>query len=86
MVEDLIFSKVNIINVEETNAAIERYKQNNSDIITINQMRRNEDIKKEFSAIKEEEDLKRLHDAQFHVGSTFIVFISYYLISSSLQL
>jgi CDK-activating kinase assembly factor MAT1 len=73
VVEDLIFSKVNIINVEETNAAIERYKQNNSDIITINQMRRNEDIKKEFSAIKEEEDLKRLHDAQFHVCSNFYI-------------
>ena len=74
MVEDLIFSKVNIINVEETNAAIERYKQNNSDIITINQMRRNEDIKKEFSVIKEEEDLKRLHDAQFHVCSNFFIY------------
>lgn len=67
MVEDLIFNKVNTINVEDTNAAIERYKQNNSDIITINQMRRNEDIKKEFSTIKEDEDLKRLHDVQFHV-------------------
>ena len=76
MVEDLIFNKVNSINMEETNAAIERYKQNNSDIITINQMRRNEDMKKEFSAIKEEEDLKRLHDAQFHVRSLFFQFYS----------
>eukprot|EP01035_Chromulina_nebulosa_P032092 gene32092-42830_t len=66
MVEDLIFNKVNSLDVEDTNAAIERYKQTNSDIITINQMRRNEDIKKEFSTIKEDEDLKRLHDAQFH--------------------
>ena len=86
MVEDLIFNKVNSLDVEDTNAAIEKYKQTNSDVITINQMRRNEYIKKEFSTIKEDEDLKRLHDAQFHVGSTSIVFISYYFIPSSLPL
>lgn len=67
MVEDLIFNLVNLIDVEQTNAKIEKYKQLNAESITYNQMKKNEDIKKEYSLIKEEEDAKKLHDIQFQV-------------------
>jgi len=73
-VEDIIFNLVNLIDVERTNTEIEKYKQKNAEKITFNQMRKNENIKREYTTIKEEEDTKKLHDMQFHVLSHSFVF------------
>lgn len=67
MVEDLIFNLVNGTNVDDTNAAIEKYKQKNAEKITYNQLRKNEELKRESTNIKEDEDVKKQHDLQFQV-------------------
>eukprot|EP00600_Ochromonadales_sp_CCMP1393_P005205 CAMPEP_0174965244 /NCGR_PEP_ID=MMETSP0004_2-20121128/6331_1 /TAXON_ID=420556 /ORGANISM="Ochromonas sp., Strain CCMP1393" /LENGTH=247 /DNA_ID=CAMNT_0016214065 /DNA_START=139 /DNA_END=882 /DNA_ORIENTATION=- len=55
MVEDIIYNLVNKIDISETNAKIERYKQENGKVIAVNQLRKNELFNKENASIKEME-------------------------------
>ncbi len=56
MVEDIIYNLVNLIDVENTNQQIEKYKQENAKEILVNQFRRKEEQKGESVTIKEKMD------------------------------
>lgn len=56
MVEDIVYNLVNLVDVEATNQRIEKYKQDNSKEIVMNQFRRKEELKGESITIKEREE------------------------------
>lgn len=66
MVEDIIYKLVNGIDVEETKAQVERYRQENADIIGLNQARRIEEDRAaaEQVAAVERERLARLAEVR----------------------
>lgn len=68
MVEDIIYNLVNMIDVDATNQLIEKYKQDNSKEITINQFRRKEELKGELISIKEREDAIAAANQKFQVS------------------
>lgn len=65
MVEDLIYSFVNEIDVQSLNKQVEKYKEENSTAITINQRKKIEDFKEESRAILSSEEQKANSDALF---------------------
>ena len=67
-VEDFIYNLVNAIDVDETNSFIEKYKQDNSKEIVVNQYRRNEELKGELVAIREKEEAIALENMKFQVS------------------
>ena len=66
-VEDIVYNLVNLIDVDATNQYIEKYKQENSKEIVTNQLRRNEELKGEYVAIKEKEDARIAANVKFQV-------------------
>lgn len=67
MVEDLIYNLVHSINVEETTAAIEKYKQENIRQIAINQMKINQKFEEEQTIIQQDEERTRALEREFMV-------------------
>jgi len=67
MVEDIIFNSVNYIDEEATKQLIEKYKQENSKEIVINQFRRKEELKGESISIKEREEEISAANMKFQV-------------------
>eukprot|EP01039_Chlorochromonas_danica_P008736 gene8736-9629_t len=65
MVEDLIYNLVHSINVEETKAAIEKYKQENTRLIAINQMKINQKFEEEQTIIQQVEERTRAQEREF---------------------
>jgi hypothetical protein len=56
LVEDIIYNLVNVVDVDATNALVEKYKQENSKEIVANQFKRKEELKEELMTIKESEE------------------------------
>lgn len=69
MVEDHIYNLVHGVEVEETKAAIERYKQDNTRLIAINQMKVNQRLEDELSTIKHHEQEAEAQEREFRVGA-----------------
>lgn len=66
-VEDIIYNLVNLVDVDATNALIEKYKQENSKEIVANQFKRKEQLKEELMTIKEKEELIASANQKFQV-------------------
>lgn len=67
MVEDIIFNSVNYIDEEATKQLIEKYKQENSKEIVINQFRKKEELKGESILIKERKEEISAANMKFQV-------------------
>jgi CDK-activating kinase assembly factor MAT1 len=67
MVEDIIYNLVNLIDVENTNQLIEKYKQENAKEILVNQFRRKEEQKGESVTIKEKEEAILVANKKYEV-------------------
>jgi CDK-activating kinase assembly factor MAT1 len=68
MVEDIIYNLVNLIDVEATNALVEKYKQDNSKEILVNQYKRKEELKSESMSIREREEAIAAANQKFQVN------------------
>ncbi len=67
--EDLIYNLANGVEVESTLEFIKKYKQDNAKLITLNQFKRSEELKKEAGAIALEEENRALKDQEQRVSS-----------------
>lgn len=65
--EDIVYNSVNYIDEEATKQLIEKYKQDNSKEIVINQFRRKEELKGESISIKEREEEITAANMKFQV-------------------
>lgn len=66
-VEDIVYNLVNLVDVEATNALIEKYKQENSKEIIVNQYKRKEELKEESLSIQERERKIAVANQKFQV-------------------
>lgn len=67
LVEDIIYNLVNLIDIDATNQLIEKYKQEYSKEIVVNQYRRSENLKEEYIAIQEKKEARESENLKYQV-------------------